>query len=334
MKLKEIRFELTRNCNLNCGYCYNKNRESTVKGISSEDRKRLIKSALPLGLERVSITGGEPLLEYGKLLELIEYCSGTGVETILCTNATLVNEGKAVELAEAGVGRARVSLDGGSSGVNARTRGPSFKKTVEGIKCFKDAGVGITLRPTVSKKNCRDLKALLELAVKLGVDRIDIQRYLLQRNPEMNERYALSLNEYKEALSELLKLKDEYGGCMDFILYSNWYEFTQPGFRGEVYKTENAFDYFHVDVCGDLAVGACDGNKLANVRDRGFVLRDFWLNNSVIERIREHKPHGICGRCRHHSMCYPTMSPTSNLIGCYECAPIDCPIVVGWIGNG
>ena len=70
---------------------------------------RFVKACLPLGLKKVRITGGEPLLRPG-LEELVSMLSETGVETALTTNASLLSRHAEV-LAASGLDRVTVSLD-------------------------------------------------------------------------------------------------------------------------------------------------------------------------------------------------------------------------------
>jgi cyclic pyranopterin phosphate synthase len=77
--------------------------------LSFEEIDRLVSSLVPLGVEKIRLTGGEPLLrrEFPKLVEML---SRHGVELALTTNGALLG-GMAEELAEAGLDRVTVSLD-------------------------------------------------------------------------------------------------------------------------------------------------------------------------------------------------------------------------------
>ena len=77
--------------------------------LSFPEIHRFVKACLPLGLKKVRITGGEPLLRHG-LEELVSMLSETGVETALTTNASLLSRHAEV-LAASGLDRVTVSLD-------------------------------------------------------------------------------------------------------------------------------------------------------------------------------------------------------------------------------
>ena len=77
--------------------------------LSFEEIEKVVIACRPLGLEKVRITGGEPLLR-PDLHDLISRVSSTGVEVALTTNASLLS-GQAPRLADAGLDRVTVSLD-------------------------------------------------------------------------------------------------------------------------------------------------------------------------------------------------------------------------------
>lgn len=120
--LHDLRISVTDRCNFRCSYCMPKhifNHDHTFlkhsQLLSFEEINRIAAAFVNLGVKKIRITGGEPLLR--KHLEnLIEQLarlktlSGTPPELTLTTNATLL-EKKAQALKDAGLNRVTVSLD-------------------------------------------------------------------------------------------------------------------------------------------------------------------------------------------------------------------------------
>jgi cyclic pyranopterin phosphate synthase len=112
-QINYLRISITDFCNLNCVYCS----ESSVPRLPREEIlryeeiKRLISIAAAMGIKKVRLTGGEPLLR-PDLTRLVQMISGTpGIDDIaLTTNGTLLST-YAVELKNAGLTRVNVSLD-------------------------------------------------------------------------------------------------------------------------------------------------------------------------------------------------------------------------------
>lgn len=114
--LRDLRISVTDRCNFRCRYCMPRERfgeEHTFLPrrayLSFDEIEKVVLACKPLGLEKVRITGGEPLLR-PDLPDLVSKLSAAGVETALTTNASLLSD-QAERLAEAGLDRVTVSLD-------------------------------------------------------------------------------------------------------------------------------------------------------------------------------------------------------------------------------
>jgi len=116
--------------------------------LSFEDIEKVVIACRPLGLEKVRITGGEPLLR-PDLHDLISRISSTGVEVALTTNASLLS-GQAPRLADAGLDRVTVSLDALDPKIHSQMTDSSIP--VEVVLGGIDAALEAGLSPV--KVNC------------------------------------------------------------------------------------------------------------------------------------------------------------------------------------
>tara|TARA_B100000959_G_scaffold86448_1_gene91811 strand:- start:426 stop:1424 length:999 start_codon:yes stop_codon:yes gene_type:complete len=114
--LRDLRISVTDRCNFRCRYCMPRERfgdDHTFlpkRALLSFDQiERVVRACLPLGLTKVRITGGEPLLR-PQLPELCAKLSDLGIEVALTTNAALLKS-QAQDLAMSGLDRVTVSLD-------------------------------------------------------------------------------------------------------------------------------------------------------------------------------------------------------------------------------
>ena len=116
--------------------------------LSFEEIEKVVQACKPLGLEKVRITGGEPLLR-PNLHDLVSRLNRAGVETALTTNASLLS-GQANRLAAAGLDRVTVSLDALDPKVHAQMTDSSIpvETVLEGI----EAAIQANLSPV--KVNC------------------------------------------------------------------------------------------------------------------------------------------------------------------------------------
>ena len=108
-----LRISVTDRCNLSCIYCSVGSVPHLPRSeiLSYEEIQRIVHVAASMGINKVRITGGEPLLrpDLNRLVEMLSQIEGID-DISLTTNGTLLNK-YAVELKQAGLKRVNVSLD-------------------------------------------------------------------------------------------------------------------------------------------------------------------------------------------------------------------------------
>jgi cyclic pyranopterin phosphate synthase len=145
--IHDLRVSITDRCNYKCVYCRTGEVGAQYPELSIEDYLRLIKLFVGLGITKVRLTGGEPLLRRG-LVELVqELCrvqtvSGERLDLALTTNGHLL-AGLAAPLKAAGLDRVTVSMDAVDPAIFERiTRVPgSYKAVLEGVRVALAAGL-------------------------------------------------------------------------------------------------------------------------------------------------------------------------------------------------
>ncbi|MDM5333652.1 GTP 3',8-cyclase MoaA [Ureibacillus composti] len=170
--LRDLRISVTDRCNFRCQYCMPEELFGpdfaflpSDKILSFEEIERLVKIFVSLGVKKVRITGGEPLLrrDLPNLIERIHRIDG--VEDIaLTTNGTLLKK-YANDLAKAGLSRVSVSLDSLNEERFFEMNGHRGKvRTVlEGIEKAAEAGLQVKINMVVQKGvNEHDLISMAE----------------------------------------------------------------------------------------------------------------------------------------------------------------------------
>jgi cyclic pyranopterin phosphate synthase len=149
--LRDLRISVMDRCNFRCPYCMPRERFhehyaflKTTERLSFEEIVRLTRLFVPLGVKKLRITGGEPLLRVNLPDLIADLMVIPGVEDIaLTTNGVLLGK-YAYELKAAGLSRVTISLDSLDQEVFARMNGGLGKVTdvLDGIEHAKDAGLG------------------------------------------------------------------------------------------------------------------------------------------------------------------------------------------------
>src|ERR1700751_392376 len=134
--IHDLRVSVTDRCNYKCVYCRTGEHGAQYPELEIDEYLRLIRLFVDLGIEKVRLTGGEPLLRHG-LTELIaelaklRTLSGDSLDIALTTNGHLLDK-LAKPLKAAGLNRVTVSMDAVDAPTFERiTRVPgSFKKVL------------------------------------------------------------------------------------------------------------------------------------------------------------------------------------------------------------
>src|SRR5437868_5732204 len=115
--LRDLRVSVTDRCNFRCVYCMPKEvfgRDHAfldrAEILSFEEIERVVRAFVALGVRKVRLTGGEPLLRRGLETLVAMLARVEGLDVVLTTNGSSLSE-HAAPLAKAGLRRATVSLD-------------------------------------------------------------------------------------------------------------------------------------------------------------------------------------------------------------------------------
>jgi cyclic pyranopterin phosphate synthase len=152
--IHDLRVSITDRCNYKCVYCRTGEEGAQYPELGIEEYLRLIGVFVGLGITKVRLTGGEPLLRRG-LVELIQELArlrtlaGEPLDLALTTNGHLLDK-LAAPLKAAGLNRVTVSMDAVDAPTFERiTRVPgSFQAVLQGVRAARTAGL------TPLKINC------------------------------------------------------------------------------------------------------------------------------------------------------------------------------------
>ncbi|TCV86738.1 GTP 3',8-cyclase MoaA [Sulfurirhabdus autotrophica] len=159
-RIEYLRLSVTDRCDLRCTYCMPEgftDFEEPEHWLTFDEIERLVSIFAKLGLKRLRLTGGEPLLRRN-LTELTSRLSSLpGIEDLsLSTNATQLNK-HAVALKESGVTRLNISLDSlRPERVEQISGRPVLDKVIKGIMAGKDAGFSPIKINMVAMKGTND----------------------------------------------------------------------------------------------------------------------------------------------------------------------------------
>ncbi len=217
-RISYLRLSVTGRCNLRCVYC----RPAAGKCAAGPDEQldydgllRVAEAAVSLGVEKIRITGGEPLLRPGITGFISDLAGLAGLEQlVLTTNGQFLAE-LADGLKQAGLQRINISMDSLDVATYAAiTRGGELRRVIEGLAAAEQAGFGSVKINVVVMRGVNDHE-LLDFAALSLEHPWDVRFIELMPTRAGVAATAVSGTEIMAKLSESYRLQPVAGGRLD-----------------------------------------------------------------------------------------------------------------------
>ena len=240
-QISYLRLSVTERCNLRCRYCMPEDgicKKPHAAMLTEEEMVQAVEVAASLGVRKLRITGGEPLVKKN-ILSICEKCAATpGIgEVCLTTNGTLL-PALAKPLKEAGVRRVNLSLDTLNPEKYAHiTRIGTLDMALDGLHAALDAGfekvkINAVL---IGGFNDDEIPALAELTKRYPVDMRFIELMPIQDHDEFGESAFIPGKTVLKKLPEAVQQKQDGGVARLYRL---------PGAQGNIGLISPLSDHF------------------------------------------------------------------------------------------
>jgi GTP 3',8-cyclase len=210
-----LRVSVTDRCDFRCTYCMAEDMVFLPKKdlLTLEELDRLCSAFIEKGVEKLRLTGGEPLVRKN-IMQLIRSLSrhlksGALKELTLTTNGSQLSK-YAQELADCGIKRINVSIDTlDPDKFRTITRWGDLAKVLEGVDAAQKAGLRIKINAVALKDfNDREIPDLMRWAHARGADLTLIETMPMGEIDEDRTDQYLPLSQVRAGLEELFTLSD------------------------------------------------------------------------------------------------------------------------------
>jgi cyclic pyranopterin phosphate synthase len=308
-----LRISVTDRCNLRCVYCM------PAGGVELLPRERLLtyeeivtiaSAAAELGIDKIRLTGGEPLLR-ANLTELVaKLAEIKNVEDISLTTNGILLKGLALELKQAGLKRVNVSLDSLQKEKFERiTRFDRMNDVLEGIDAARAAGLNPVKINVVAMRGIND-DEILDFAQKTLKDGwhvrfIEVMPFASDNPPECHSKNAnevihqqfMPINEIKEVLSTLGTLVPSHtitgNGPAKY--------FSLPGATGTIGFISPISEHFCFN-CNRIRLTADGKLRPCLLSDKEIDLRDALRASDTAAKVRQAIIAAIQAKPRQHNL--------------------------------
>jgi radical SAM protein with 4Fe4S-binding SPASM domain len=339
---QSMTFELTLRCNLSCQMCpldiprmmHNKTDSEYIKErkraeVTTEEVKKTIDDIAEMGVEDMTITGGEVFLRKDAF-EIIEHIGKTPIHLCVNTNGWFLRPAEAERLVSLKPHALSISIDGPDDLHDEIRRGKgSFRRLLEGIRNIQAAKkklgvrrpkIGITV--TVTALNQHRYSEVLDWLKDTGVDTVDFD-YMFYTTPEHDRetRKLMPLPEHdKEENQDLpmylrqvngdtlyaesqkaIKKGEEYGIPVGFGPPLKTPEEMERRFLDDEYAFVEKCFYpwktFRINPYGDVYSCSLDV-AFGNIRDKS--VKEIWNNDAYTLFRKSLKERGLfpsCAKC-------------------------------------
>ncbi len=307
--LRIVFWETTHACNLRCAHC--RRGEQTGSELTTAEGRALLEEMARTGTPLLILSGGEPLCR-GDIFELAAFATRLGLRVALATNGTLIDREIADNIANTGIRRVAVSLDGAEAGTHDAFRGVegAFQRAIRGLKCVQQAGVSTQINCTLTRHNIAQKERIYALAQELGVEAL--HWFLLVPvgcGLTVSDDMQLEAAAYEEVLGWIVGLIDEAtlemrATCAPHIIRIMAERGVdssvqhRKGAGGACLAGTHACFISHAGIvypCGYLPLAGGDVTKQP--------FSEIWESSPALYRMRTLELTGKCGRCPYKRLC-------------------------------
>ena len=205
-RIEYVRLSVTDKCNLRCFYClpkHFKDFEQPSHWLSFDEIERVVAAFADLGVGKIRITGGEPLLRKGLPVLASQLSQLPGIDDLsLSTNAVLLAK-QATALRDAGISRINVSLDTLRSERFTRITGGKLQPVIDGLMAARRSGMNPIKINTVAMKGINDdeFDDMVDFCLEHGFTLRFIETMPVGDTGMDASRHYLDLNDVKNTLA-------------------------------------------------------------------------------------------------------------------------------------
>jgi len=307
-ELKTIYLFLTRKCNLSCKHCY-------IEGVGPARDidfdltaiQKLIDQAVPEGLKKVKVSGGEPFVRRD-VLDILRFLNERDLEVVLETNGTLFAADTIERLQELSRFTVFISLDHIDELEHDDFRGlaGSYKKTVQVLRELGKTEINSVVTTTANRRNYDHIREIVDAVIGFGVKR---HRTLLNIHPLGNARShldnAITMDEAETLISSLFASEHFQAGRAYMTLPP---ALMPLRFLTDLHTCGWGNSVLGILSNGDVSMCSASYDDPAMIGGNAFQhdFIDLWKNGDFFRKLREigdGDVKGVCSNCIFYKVC-------------------------------
>ena len=279
--------ELSHRCPLQCPYCSNPVELERASGECTTDEwRRVMDEAVDLGVLHVHFSGGEPTVRRD-LEQLVAHAAKVGLYSNLITSAVLLDEDRVRRLADAGLDHVQISFQDSTSELGDRIAGykGALEKKKKAARLVRKADLPLTVNAVMHRHNLHHLEDMIEMAVDLDAERIEVAQVQYYAWAYRNRAAFLPT---REQLDEAVRIVEEARERLKGVLT---FDFVVPDYYAQRPKSCMGGwgrQFINISPSGKVlpchAAEVIPGITYESVREKS--LADIWEHSDSFNRFR------------------------------------------------
>jgi len=188
-------------CPYKCRYCYNISSHTKEQQLSFEVIIKTIEELIKLGVKNIYLSGGEPMMRFEVIIEILKKFSNQGIGFWLVTTGWGLDKEKAITLENLGLRGVMISLDDVVPyRINNIKGKAAFENAVKAIKAASETNLVVVADCVVHKDMLKveNFEAYISFAGSIGVDFINLYAPRIKEDMANEELRNLSVSELRQ----------------------------------------------------------------------------------------------------------------------------------------
>jgi MoaA/NifB/PqqE/SkfB family radical SAM enzyme len=214
MQPADVSLELTRLCNLRCLHCYNDSGRRDPAELEDREKLEMADYLGRWGVRRISITGGEPVLD-PSFAGLLSIAGEYGIAVKVTTNGWEVPDALVAAIDEGTVFHVNVSLDGADEATHDAFRGRhgSYARVLRSMRILAECRPRVLqLNASIHTVSVRQMEALAQLTLEYGFDSVSFKPVTSSGRNDGRTDFLLTLPDLRIYQAERARLASLYAG--------------------------------------------------------------------------------------------------------------------------
>ena len=315
VKAPMVAWNITRKCNFSCDMCHLDSALEAESGeLTTQEAKEFIDQMASMKVPMISVYGGEPLTR-DDFFTLAVHAHNKGLRVILSSNAALITERIAREIAESGISYVGIDMDGFSQISGHMDVIAGLDKAKPAMEYLSDAGVGCGVRITIGSFNLSQMLSIIKEIENSGLKRFAVCQHFGGRDwkavKEERRKIIDSLIDYAMKNPEMEVVTEQLYDDGVYLLQR--VAEREPELAAEMEKLlarqggcPAGDRIVNVDYLGNVHLCPYwQSRTIGNIREQKFSDICFDKENEVLAKMSDKTRYlkGRCGRCSHNHLC-------------------------------